>query len=313
MNSKNLQYFLTVADEHSISAAARKLYIAQPSLSQYIRRIEESVGAPLFKRTPNGLELTDVGQQFYITATKTESLWKNFTSNLKAPDSQKEGNISFGITFQLGMRVLPDILIKFNRQFPKMNCYVYDKNQVELEKSLLNGELDLAITHIQKQQKKPALFYDCFLKDPMVVIASPQRELSKEPGMVVVENGKSVIDVRMLKYEKFIYPKKENQCRQIIDALLAQNDVLYPKEYLTNNQFQTIQALVSANLGIGIIPRSYVTKTIPIEIFDIPDHFKAFWECCIVTRKNYRLNYIEKRFGEIVKECCIHMGQETMV
>ncbi len=313
MNSKNLQYFLTVADEHSISAAARKLYIAQPSLSQYIRRIEESVGAPLFKRTPNGLELTDVGQQFYITATKTESLWKNFTSNLKAPDSQKEGNISFGITFQLGMRVLPDILIKFNRQFPKMNCYVYDKNHVELEKSLLNGELDLAITHIQKQQKKPALFYDCFLKDPMVVIASPQRELSKEPGMVVVENGKSVIDVRMLKYEKFIYPKKENQCRQIIDALLAQNDVLYPKEYLTNNQFQTIQALVSANLGIGIIPRSYVTKTIPIEIFDIPDHFKAFWECCIVTRKNYRLNYIEKRFGEIVKECCIHMGQEIKV
>lgn len=79
MNSKNLQYFLTVADEHSISAAARKLYIAQPSLSQYIRRIEESVGAPLFKRTPNGLELTDVGQQFYITAMKTESLWKNFT------------------------------------------------------------------------------------------------------------------------------------------------------------------------------------------------------------------------------------------
>ena len=211
------------------------------------------------------------------------------------------------------MRVLPDILIKFNRQFPKMNCYVYDKNHVELEKSLLNGELDLAITHIQKQQKKPALFYDCFLKDPMVVIASPQRELSKEPGMVVVENGKSVIDVRMLKYEKFIYPKKDNQCRQIIDALLAQNDILYPNEYLTNNQFQTIQALVSANLGIGIIPRSYVTKTIPIEIFDIPDHFKAFWECCIVTRKNYRLNYIEKRFGEIVKECCIYMGQETKV
>lgn len=313
MNSKNLQYFLTVADEHSISAAARKLYIAQPSLSQYIGRIEESVGAPLFKRTPNGLELTDVGQQFYITTMKTESLWKNFTSNLMAPDSQKEGNISFGITFQLGMRVLPDLLIKFNRQFPKMNCHVYDKRHVELEKSLLSGELDLAVTHIQKTQKKPALSYDCFLKDPMVVIASPQRKLSQEPGVIIWKNEKPVIDVRALKNEKFIYPKKDNQCRQIIDALLAQNDILYPNEYLTNNQFQTIQALVSANLGIGIIPRSYVTKAIPIEIFEIPDCFEAFWECCIATRKNYRLNYIEERFGEIVKECCIHMGQETKV
>ena len=244
---------------------------------------------------------------------KTESLWKNFTSNLMAPDSQKEGNISFGITFQLGMRVLPDLLIKFNRQFPKMNCHVYDKRHVELEKSLLSGELDLAVTHIQKTQKKPALSYDCFLKDPMVVIASPQRKLSQEPGVIIWKNEKPVIDVRALKNEKFIYPKKDNQCRQIIDALLAQNDILYPNEYLTNNQFQTIQALVSANLGIGIIPRSYVTKAIPIEIFEIPDCFEAFWECCIATRKNYRLNYIEERFGEIVKECCIHMGQETKV
>ncbi len=101
-----------------------------------------------------------------------------------------------------------DLLIKFNQQFPKMNCYVYDKRHVELEKSLLSGELDLAVTHIQKTQKKPALSYDCFLKDPMVVIASPQRKLSQEPGVIIWKNEKPVIDVRTLKNEKFIYPKR---------------------------------------------------------------------------------------------------------
>ena len=61
------------------------------------------------------------------------------------------------------------------------------------------------------------------------------------------------------------------------------------------------------------ITDEFMKKIKQFEIFEIPDCFEAFWECCIATRKNYRLNYIEERFGEIVKECCIHMGQETKV
>ena len=57
MTSRELEYIKTVADEKSISAAARKLYIAQPSLSQSLQRIEENLGAHLFNRTPSGLTL----------------------------------------------------------------------------------------------------------------------------------------------------------------------------------------------------------------------------------------------------------------
>ena len=58
MTSRELEYIKTVADEKSISSAARKLYIAQPSLSQSLQRIEENLGAKLFNRTPSGLTLT---------------------------------------------------------------------------------------------------------------------------------------------------------------------------------------------------------------------------------------------------------------
>ena len=54
MTSRELEYIKTVADEKSISSAARKLYIAQPSLSQSLQRIEENLGAKLFNRTPSG-------------------------------------------------------------------------------------------------------------------------------------------------------------------------------------------------------------------------------------------------------------------
>ena len=74
----------------------------------------------------------------------------------------KRGNISFGITFQLGMRVLPDLLIKFNQQFPKMNCYVYDKRHVELEKSLLSGERIWQLLISRKRRKNQRYLMTAF-------------------------------------------------------------------------------------------------------------------------------------------------------
>lgn len=70
MTSKELLYVKTVADEKNISRAAKKLFIAQPSLSQSIQRIEDSVGLPLFNRTAGGLTLTFAGERYYHMASK---------------------------------------------------------------------------------------------------------------------------------------------------------------------------------------------------------------------------------------------------
>ncbi|MDD3251105.1 MAG: LysR family transcriptional regulator [Lachnospiraceae bacterium] len=305
MNNKNIQYFLTVANEHSISTAAQKLYITQPSLSQAIKRIEDYVGVPLFKRTTNGLQLTNTGEQFYSTAMQTEKIWQNFSLNLSAPDTLKEGTLSFGITMQLGLKVLPDILIRFHQKFPKVNCNVHDAAHTQLEKEMMDGSLDLAITHIQHHQEHPTLSYDTFFRDPFVIISSPERDFSDIPGIITTGPHGPEIDIRGLKGEKFIYTKRNNQTRRIIDATLARGSILKPEEYLVNNQFQTIQALVSANLGIGIIPRSYLVPSIQVNIYNIPEEYEAYWDSCIITRKNYTLNSLERSFVQISKDICI--------
>ena len=73
MTSRELEYIKTVADEKSISSAARKLYIAQPSLSQSLQRIEENLGAKLFNRTPSGLTLTYAGERCYQMACQVKN------------------------------------------------------------------------------------------------------------------------------------------------------------------------------------------------------------------------------------------------
>ena len=64
MTSRELLYVKTIADEKSITGAARKLYVAQPSLSQALQKLEEQIGTPLFKRTTGGLTLTYAGGLF---------------------------------------------------------------------------------------------------------------------------------------------------------------------------------------------------------------------------------------------------------
>ena len=139
MNSRNLQYFLTVANEHSISVAAKKLYVSQPSLSEAIKRIEEQGGAPLFKRTQKGLALTDTGRQFYAAASQTQKIWQDFYLNLNASDEMRISRLSFGVTTQLGLKVLPNILLNFNKQFPLVDCNIEDIRHRELEQKLLVG------------------------------------------------------------------------------------------------------------------------------------------------------------------------------
>lgn len=304
MNSRNLQYFLTVANEHSISVAAKKLYVSQPSLSEAIKRIEEQVGAPLFKRTQKGLALTDTGRQFYAAASQTQKIWQDFYLNLNASDEMRISRLSFGVTTQLGLKVLPNILLNFNKQFPLVDCNIEDIRHRELEQKLLDGEIDLAITHTYPNTERPSIDYDSFLHDPFVILCSADSDLDTIPGMIHDGPYGKEIDLKMLKGQNLILPRPDNQTRSIIDRALAQADIFTPAELYPNHQFQTIQGLASAGIGIGIIPYSYITPMYAVKIYHIPEEYHAFWNVCIAKKRGYVTNYVENQFIQIAAQVC---------
>ena len=115
MTTRELLYVKTVADAKNISRAARKLFVAQPSLSQSLQRIEDNVGTKLFVRSPNGLKLTYAGEKYYQMACQVLKIFDDFEAEVADLNDLKAGHIYFGITNHLGSFLLPKVLPIFQK------------------------------------------------------------------------------------------------------------------------------------------------------------------------------------------------------
>ena len=113
MNQKDLIYIKTIVDEGGITQAAKKLFVSQPSLSQSLKRIEESLGVTLFKRTPKGLVLTIEGEEFYQMAVKVMHMYDSFEEEMQNLKELKTGKVIVGTTPHRGMGLFPEFLAEF--------------------------------------------------------------------------------------------------------------------------------------------------------------------------------------------------------
>ena len=98
MELRQLRYMLAVAEEKSFSQAAKKLYIAQPHLSQYIQKLETQLGVKLFDRSRTPLTLTLAGEQFAQKARQILRLNNNLLQQMKDYTEEKNGRLVLGIS-----------------------------------------------------------------------------------------------------------------------------------------------------------------------------------------------------------------------
>ena len=150
MTSRELEYIKTVADEKSISSAARKLYNAQPSLRQSIQR-------KLFNRTPSGLTLTYAGERCYQMACQVLKIYSDFEAEISDINQLKTGRIVMGTTNHLGTVILPEILLEFKENSPSVELEILEETTDKLENRLLSGQLDFDLMHALKEDSNQLL------------------------------------------------------------------------------------------------------------------------------------------------------------
>lgn len=256
MNLKHAQYMITVMQEGSITNAAKKLYISQPSLSQMIKLVETNLGAPIFNRATEPLTLTYAGEKYIEAAQQILTINTNLAKEIEEITTEDHGKIRFGVPVQRGMQVLPYVLPKFFRLYPHVDVEVFEQGSGLMENMVLDGTVDMAC--MTTTARHDELKYILIENEDLVLLTTKNTELARR-----IPAG-TPISITEARNEKFVSNKPGHSVRTIQDNLFIVNNI-QPKIILETISIEVEKKVCLACDAVMICPKNYIEKTPEME------------------------------------------------
>jgi DNA-binding transcriptional LysR family regulator len=304
MTGNELLYVKTVAEEMSISKAAKKLFISQPSLSNAIMKIENSLGVKLFTRTNRGLKLTYAGERYCQVASDILRSYNDFEIEVSDINNFKKGRLNIGITTYIASYLLPKILPEFKKLAPNIEFNFTEKNSTDLEEEIKKGSVDFAVMHKSANDEpdiKGNLQYTKIAKNRFLLVTRHDHEI-KDKAILINENDLPYVDIRDLEYETFILGNKGQRSRQIVDSIF-QNAKISPSNTMITRSFTTAKELAAQRIGVTILPEFYldlIEGTKEVDCYNINVEYCPFWHICVTTNINGYLSKASELFISLI-------------
>ncbi len=284
MTDKELLYIKTIAEERTISAAAKKLFMTQPALSHCLKVLEASTGTPLFERTSGGLVMTYAGQCYYEMAVSILDIYNDYCQRLVDISQLRSGSLTFGMTRYISCMLSHKLLPVFTSQYPNIAIKITEKESSELEDMIRTRKIDFGIFHCMDIPDKAVidnLAYTILNQEEMCLVMQQGSRWEKH---AVAADGYHypVLDIKLLDGESFILETKRHRLRQAADQIfqLAQ---MRADVVLETELFETAYNLASIGYGATIINERYLTDftyDTSCSVFSIPKVYKPFWNLC---------------------------------
>lgn len=276
MDTKHLYYALEIAELKSISKAAEKLYLAQPTLSGHINKLESHIGCKLFDRTTIPLRLTYEGEIFMDYASKIVETEKKLLHHLQSSSSLDTGRLILGIPPCYSTSLLPKIIPLFKIQFPNIELQLVEESSATLEGLLDKGAIHLAILNLPIDHRH--LLYETLLIDH-IILAIPNSFLSSEPTTCYPLSSQSLLHSIVLKHYKdspFLLLKPGHHMAAISQKILEAEHIS-PNIYIESNHIDTLCELCLLGHGITFVPQTiafqkFNVPNTPVSLFDLPCH-----------------------------------------
>ncbi|MDU5099343.1 MAG: LysR family transcriptional regulator [Peptoniphilus grossensis] len=301
MNDRELLYIKTIADTKSISKAAEELFIAQPSLSQSLQRIERELGTHLFIREQRGMKLTYAGEKYYLMAKEILDIYSDFKSEITHINELKAGRLVIGIARYMGMNILPNVLPDFNKNYPNIEIIIREENTRVLENLVLGGNVDFALTHVHKKEMNEKINYEILKKDEFLLVTPKSYLMNSDK--IKVKDGKSYVDLRDLEGEKFILLDINKGIRKVQDRTIKSYGI-NPEVVFTTKNFETAKRLAANGMGITIIPKDYLnifSQDKSYDSFNLSGTEENIWYTAILTIPDIYKSQATKVFIDEVK------------
>ena len=245
MELRHLRYFVTVAEELHFGRAAVRLNLSQPPLSQQIRALEESLNVQLFERTSRRVNLTLEGKVFLEQARLVLAQADKARATMDAAQRGSLGRITIGCVTSAFYTHVPAILREFNRRHPEVQLRCEEMKSAQQEEAFDQRQIQVAFTRRTLEGKD--LHIETIAKEKMALVL---------PSGHARAHG-SRVRLRDFANEKFILVPRE-RASTMYDAIIAScaRAGFSPKIVQESNDVHALLALVSAGLGICMLPTS---------------------------------------------------------
>ena len=297
MNTRQIEYFLAVAEELSFTRAAEKMYVSQTAVTQQIQALEELMGVKLLNRTKKQVELTPAGQVFQQEGRQILQHIENAFAHARDASEGMTGGMKIGFTNYAG-NILSNSLQEFRSRYPNIKILFQSYSPSVLLDRLQVGELDLIFTPVFD----PSVYKGCFVQ-----------EIEKISLMVILPSkhplaGRHHVTKKDLINEDLILActpdSKIGEDRKIIESFLQEG--YHPKIVDKIEDVETILLMINVNMGISILP-SYITLPVGNDrrIIAIPYESDILVEYAAISLKeneNPALNKMQQFLQDLQKE-----------
>ncbi|OJU80817.1 MAG: hypothetical protein BGO11_19655 [Solirubrobacterales bacterium 70-9] len=238
-----------IAERLSFRAAADDLRLAQPALSQQMRKLEGELGVSLFDRSLRPIRLTDAGEHLLPRARSILREIDITVAELKDFSAQPRGRLTVGVMQYLTTLEVPDLLADFSSRFPAVDLGLRVGNTGQLFEELEFGEIDVMICHTDGLESRPDLIIEPMRVEELVFAVSPDHRSA----------GSATISIEEIADTAQITFREGASSREAMISAFDRKG-LKPHIAFESGDMSTAMDLVARGFGVALVPRSVAAR-----------------------------------------------------
>jgi molybdate transport repressor ModE-like protein len=267
LDARRLRIFCVVAEEGSITAAAGQLHLTQSAVSQQVAILEREIGAPLLERLSRGVRPTDVGNLLVDRAQALLREMANLEQDLHrmvVPPT----NVTLGVFSTAGAYLVPTVVQRYRQRHPETRLTLHDSQPENLSAELAEGVIDVGLSWDYDFLPRPMGSLRCLhlRKDPLCLLLPCDHPLAGEPGPLRLSD---VAD------EAWVVRGHKSAPYDTAFEVMCRIAGFEPNIVFRTEDYQSVQGLVAANVGVAVVPRLAMTAQ-RTDIVTRPIHEPAF-------------------------------------
>lgn len=261
MNLKQFKYVLVLSEEGTFGRAAEVLGISQPSLSQYIKKIEGQLGVTLFNRTAGEVRLTDAGQVYIEAGRKILDIEHKMYGDFADLEVYNSGTLVIGTSPYRSAGMLPSAVKKFREKYPGMCVVVKEMTSQELANAAERGSFDLCLTVLPVDER---IFSYEKIATEELILAVPST-FSSLQAKEMKDRRYPAVDARQIDGMPFVTITEGQWMQRALDNM-ALDFNLTIKRVATVKSLEAQISMVRAGVGAALLPSGIERLASPGEV-----------------------------------------------